>query len=52
MRAWDATSGKAIVPCTDPAPSTARTALRPDGSMLATADGVFIRVILTADKRP
>ena len=52
MRAWDAASGQALVPCTDPAPIDARTPLRPNGSMRATTDGAFIRVVLTADKRP
>ncbi len=33
VRAWDAVSGEPIVPCTDPAPKSDRTALSPDGSL-------------------
>ena len=51
-RAWDAVSGQQIVPCTDPPPNAARTALRPDGSLRVTADGSDIRVVRIADQRP
>jgi tetratricopeptide (TPR) repeat protein len=33
--AWDAVTGQTIVPCTDPAPPSQRTALSPDGQRLA-----------------
>ncbi len=52
VRAWDAVSGQPIVPCTDPAPKSDRTALRPDGSLRTTTDGAFIRVVRTGDQRP
>jgi tetratricopeptide (TPR) repeat protein len=52
VRAWDAGTGQAIVPCTDAPPEGTPIALSADGSLLAAADGLTVRVVRTADNRP